>query len=35
MACLFHKQGENNSEGLKLGFVLSPSFTFLNENMCF
>jgi hypothetical protein len=31
MTWLFHNQGENNSESLRLGFVLSPLFTFLNQ----
>jgi hypothetical protein len=35
MTWLFHIQGENSSEGLKLGSVLSPSFTFLNEKCVF
>jgi hypothetical protein len=35
MTWLFHNQGENNSEGLKLGSVLSPLFTFLNEKCVF
>jgi hypothetical protein len=31
MNWLFHNQGENSSEGLRLGFVLCLSFIFLNE----
>ena len=35
MTWLFHNQGENSSEGLRLGFVLSPLFTFLSEKCVF
>jgi hypothetical protein len=35
MTWLFHNQDENSSEGLRLGFVLSPLFTFLNEKCLF
>jgi hypothetical protein len=29
--CPFHNEGENSSEGLKIGFVLALLFTFLKE----
>ena len=35
MTWLFHNQGQNSSDGLKLGFVLSSSFTFLKDKCVF
>jgi hypothetical protein len=35
MTWLCYNQGQNSSEGLRLGFVLSPSFILMNEKCVF